>query len=326
MKKMRIMLIGLVCLLLLTPALVLADYPERDITIYCGTSAGGTTDLAIRVLADMVGKDFGKPVVVVNKAGAAHTLATNQVSKSKPDGYTLGAVSSAAFVEVPHFRKMPYDVNKDFTWIATYTQYNCGLVVKKDAPWKTLAEFLDYAKKNPGKIMYSSAGYGSGGHIMMEYLASEKGGIDWKHVPLSGGSKMSVSLLGGHTHAWSAAGTQTQFIRDGSMRLLVSYNKERTKESPDVPTLWELGYKNLPSGRHLLIVGPKGIPDSARKKLETAFMKAMNTPDYLKFLDNIQCPPTFADGKTTASNMETDYKIWGKFIKLTGMKTTEFKE
>jgi tripartite-type tricarboxylate transporter receptor subunit TctC len=313
------MLIGLVCLFLLTPILVQADYPEREITIYVGAAAGGTTDLGIRILAETVSKEFGKPVVVVNKPGGGQTVASTLVSRAQPDGYTLGAVSATAFVEVPHFRKVPYDVQKDFTWIATYAEYNCGLVVKADAPWKTLTEFLDYAKKNPGKVLCGNDGYGTGSQIMMALLAV-KNGIEWKQIPISGGAKLATSLLGGHIHAWFASGLQALYIRDGSMRLLVSFFGKRSKLAPDVPTLEELGYEKLPTGRPMVIVGPAGIPDPVQKKLEVAFLKAMNEPGYLKFLDNVDFPYTFLDGRTTAKNIETNYKIWGEFIRLTGIK------
>ncbi|OGP52456.1 MAG: hypothetical protein A3K30_07050 [Deltaproteobacteria bacterium RBG_13_51_10] len=323
MKKMKVFLMGWVCLFLLAPILAQADYPDREITVYCGSSAGGTTDLGIRILSDMVSKEFGQPIVVVNKAGASHTVCANLVANAKPDGYTLGGLSATAFAEVPHLRKVPYDVKKDFTWIATYTEYTCGLVVKADAPWKNLEEFLDYGKKNPGKLIYGSDGYGTGGHIIMEYLAFKKGGVDWKHVPIPGGAKLATSLLGGHIKAWSAAGTHVQFVKDGAMRLLVSYNKTRMKAAPDVPTLEELGYKGFPRGRYLAIIAPRGLPDPIQKKLEVAYLKAMKEPAYLKFLDNIQFPATFAGGKETDKNIEENYKIWGEFIRATGIKEQE---
>ena len=152
---------------------------------------------------------------------------------------------------VPHMRKVPYDYRNDFTWIATYTEYTSGLVVKADAPWKTLEEFLDYAKKNPGKVIYGSDGHGVGTHILMEYLALKKGGINWKHVPIAGGPKLATALLGGHIHAWSAAGTHVQMVKDGTVRLLVSFNKTRMKSAPEVPTIVELRVHGFCAGNRL---------------------------------------------------------------------------
>jgi len=314
----------LMILLILTSAsLAQGAYPDRETTVYCGSSAGGTTDVSIRILSETLSKTLGQPFVVVNKAGASHTVCANLVANSKPDGYTLGALSATAFAEVPHLRKVPYNVKQDFTWVATYTEYTCGLVVKADAPWKSLEDFLSHAQKNPGQITYASDGYGTGGHVLMEYLALKKGKIDWNHVPMAGGAKMATALLGGHIHAWSAAGSHVQFVKDKTMRLLVGYNRTRMKAAADVPTLAELGYQGIPRGRYLVIIGPKGLPDAIQKKLEAAFLSAMKEPAYLKYLETIQFPTTFADGKETAKNIEENSKIWGEFIRMTGIKEKE---
>jgi tripartite-type tricarboxylate transporter receptor subunit TctC len=320
MKKVAVLLILAAGFFLIGPFEVQAAFPDREITVYCGSSAGGTTDLGIRVLSEMISKELGQPAVVVNKPGASHTLCANLVANAKPDGYTLGALSATAFVEVPHLRKVPYDPQKDFTWIATYTEYTCGLVVKNDAPWKDLEEFLDFAKKNPGKVVYGSDGYGTGGHIIMEYLSYKKGNLEWKHVPIPGGAKLATALLGGHIMAWSAAGSHVRFVKDKAMRLLVSYNRNRMKAAPDTPTLQEMGYKGFPRGRYLVIIAPKNLPDPIQKKLESAFLKAMKDPVYARFLDNIQFLPTFHSGKETAENLAETYEIWKDFIRLTGIK------
>jgi tripartite-type tricarboxylate transporter receptor subunit TctC len=318
MKLMKMM--GVILLVLLAPVLAMGEYPDREITVYNGSSAGGVTDLASRLLSDTVGKAIGQPVVVVNKPGAAHTVCANLVANAKPDGYTLGALSSSAFTQVPHMRKVPYDFRKDFTWIVTYTEYTSGLVVKADAPWKTLEEFLEYAKKNPGKIIYGSDGFGMGTHILMEYIALKRGGIDWKHVPIAGGPKLATALLGGHIHAWSAAGTHVQMIKDKTVRLLVSFNNYRMKAAPDVPTLQELKITDLSVGTALVIVGPKNLPEPIRKKLEDAYVKAMKESSYLQYLDNVEFPHVFLGSKDTAKTMELQSKGWGEMIRLTGIK------
>ena len=318
MRLMKIM--GGIFFVLLVPAGAMGEYPDRDVTVYNGSSAGGVTDLASRLLSDTVGKAIGQPVVVVNKPGAAHTVCANLVANAKPDGYTLGALSSSAFTQVPHMRKVPYDFRKDFTWIITYTEYTSGLVVRADAPWKTLEEFLDYAKKNPGKIIYGSDGFGMGTHILMEYIALKRGGIDWKHVPIAGGPKLATALLGGHIHAWSAAGTHVQMIKDKTVRLLVSFNNYRMKAAPDVPTLQELKITDLSVGTALVIVGPKNLPEPILKKLEDAYVKAMKEPSYLGYMDKVEFPHVFLGSKETAKTMELQSKGWGEMIRLTGIK------
>lgn len=316
---------GFVFLLLLIPCLAFGAWPEREITVYNGSSAGGVTDMAARILSDMVSKMLGQPVVVVNKPGAAHTICANTVANAKPDGYTLGTLSASAFTQVPHYRKVPFDIWKDFSWIGTYTEYTSGLVVKNDAPWKNLNEFLDDAQKNPGKIIYGSDGHGMGTHVLMEYMALKRGGINWKHVPIAGGPKLATALLGGHIHAWSAAGTHVQMIKDKQVRLLVAFNNVRMKAAPDVPTLMELKITDISVGTSLVIIGPKKLPEPILKKLEEAYLKAMKDPSYLQYLDRVEFPPIFAGSQETEKNMKRQFDGWGEMIRVTGIKEEQKK-
>ncbi len=178
MKRKSIFAVLSGCLFLLGPVGAQGEYPEREVIVYCSSSAGGTTDLTLRYLAEALSKALGQPFMVVNKPGAGQVICASLVANSKPDGYYLGGVGGSPFTTAPNVRKVPYDTNKDFTFIATGAAYTQGLTVRMDAPWKTLEKFLDDAKKNPGKIIYSTDGHGGGTHIIMEYLAWKKGGID----------------------------------------------------------------------------------------------------------------------------------------------------
>jgi tripartite-type tricarboxylate transporter receptor subunit TctC len=323
MKKIHFFVVWGIWGFFFAPALVLGAYPEREITVYCGSSAGGTTDLGIRLLSDMVSKSFGQPIVVVNKPGASHTLCANFVANSKPDGYALGAFSASAIIQVPHLRRVPYDPMRGFTFIATYTDYTSGLVVKADAPWKTMKEFMDYSKNNSGAMIYGSDGHGVAPNILMEYLGLKWGGVNWKHLPIAGGPKLATALLGGHIKAWAAAGSHVQFVKDGTMRLLLSFNIVRMKAAPDVPTIFELYLKEYRLGTPLLIAGPKGLPEPVWKKLENAYLQATKDPSYQKFLDNIQYPPIIHGAKETLEDMEKQSKGWAEILKITGIKDQE---
>jgi tripartite-type tricarboxylate transporter receptor subunit TctC len=218
---------------------------------------GGTTDMGTRLLSDMVSKSFGQPIVVVNKPGASHTLCANFMANSKPDGYTLGAFSASAVIQVPHLRKAPYNPMKGLTYVATYTDYTSGLVVNKDAPWKTMKEFMDYSKNNPGAMIYGSDGHGIATHILMEYLAWKWGAVDWKHVPIAGGPKLATAFLGGHIKAWAGPGSHVQFVKDGTMKLVLSLNIVRMPAAPDVPTVFELYLKEYRLGLRCSSPDPK---------------------------------------------------------------------
>jgi tripartite-type tricarboxylate transporter receptor subunit TctC len=304
---------------LLMPALAPAEFPEREITVYCSSAAGGITDMSIRILADDVSKRFGQPVVVVNKPGASSTICANFVANAKPDGYSIGVYGSNPFTMVPHVRKVTYHYKNDFTWIASYMEYPAGLVVKPDATWKDLAEFLDAAKKKPGSMVYGTDGYGTLTHIIMEYLALKKGGIEWKHMPIAGGPKLVTALLGGHINAYAALGSHVPFVQDKAMRMLACFNKTRSKSAPEVPTLQELGY-NLQVGMNAVISGPKGIPEKIQMKLEGAFLEAMKNPNLEKYLTSMDSPVAPAGAAATAKGIENDSTIIGKIVKETGMK------
>lgn len=300
-------------------SLAQADFPEREITIYVGSTAGGTTDLCIRFVSEMASKMLGQPIVIINKPGASHTIAANLAAHAKPDGYTLAATTSSPFCEVPHLRKVPFDPIKDFTWIVTYGEYQFGFVVMPDAPWKTMEEFLADAKKNPSKIIYTTDGYGMGDHIVMEYIGWKKGGINWKFVPLAGGPNQAAALLGGHVNFWAAGGYQVQFVRDKTMRQLLSFNK-RAPEAPEVPTFQELFNMNVRTSIFMILSGPKGIPDSIRKKLEEAYLKAMNEPANFEFFKKLGYPPSFYRSEETGKNLEAQSKTWAEMIRVTGIK------
>jgi len=319
MKKALFFMIVGIGLSLFSPAQ--AAYPDREITLVCAHAAGTNTDQLIRFISEISGKALGQPIVVVNKPGASYAIGASAVTNAKPDGYTIGALSGSAFTQLPHMRHVPYDVFKDFTWIASFTQHTVGLVVKADAPWKTFDEYLDYAKKNPGKIIWSHDGYGLGGHILPEWVALTRGGIDWKFVPIPGGPKQATSLMGGHIHAWSAGGFHVQFVRDKTMRLLVNYDMIRLPSAPDVPTLRDLGYDSGIDDTPIVIMGPKGLPDPVRKKLEETYLKAMQDPGYHKVLDNTDMPKIFKGSAALTRTIEKDYKGWERLIQITGVKT-----
>ena len=299
-----------------------AAYPDREITFITSHAAGTSTDLAIRVLSEVASKVLGQTIVIMNKPGASYVIGNSQVINSKPDGYTLGFCYAGAFTHVPHMRKIPYDIKKDITWIGTCGDYTGGLVVKPDAPWKTLREFLDDAKKNPDKIIYSHDGYGLFLHVLMEYIALKEGGIKWKFLPIPGGPRQATALLGGHTHAWAAGGFHVPFVRDKTMRLLVNFDKTRLKIQPEIPTLWEFGYEtSLSSLGSYTLFGPKGIPEAILEKLEDAYRKAVNDPSFAKLMDTFAVTPYFQNSTETGKKIYEEFDAMGKLVKITGVKT-----
>ncbi len=159
------------------PGVVSAAYPEKVINWIIPWSAGGRTDVAARIFAPALEKQLGKPVIVVNKPGAGGVVGSKEAAQAKPDGYTLFGGQNVSIVDTPLMQKVPFKPLASFTPIAVFAaSEHSALLVKSDSPWKTFKEFMDYAKKNPGKIKYSSAGVGSGMHVAMETIAGAAAG------------------------------------------------------------------------------------------------------------------------------------------------------
>jgi len=144
-------------------------------------------------------------------------------------------------------------------------------------------------------------------------------------VPYSGGARNAPALLGGHVHVWAAMGTQVQFVKDGQMRMLASWNDTRQKYAPDVPTLIELGYVNRSLEEAIFFVGPKGLPEPILKKLEAAYLKAMKDPAYDKFLEKLNMPAVIRGAKETAQSVDEKQKFWGEMVRVSGIKDKEEK-
>jgi tripartite-type tricarboxylate transporter receptor subunit TctC len=295
------------------------DYPTKAITIYCGQSAGATTDLTARALAEEAQGELGTPVVVENKAGGGQTVAATLLANRKGDGYTLGAIGSSA-LDIRHMiLKVAYDPFKDFTYIIAYGVYPGGLCVRADSPFKTLDDLIEHARKNPGALSYSSSGTGAPHQLAIEYLAQQVG-VKFKHVPFAGGAPACTALIGGHVDFTAGAGIHLNYLKQGVFRMLaVTTSTKRETRFPDVPTLKDLGYKMVPSGGDYLILAPKGLADPVFKKIEAAFRKAAFSPKFQKTLENLDVPFVFKDRQQLEAEAPKSYQFWGDLLKELGL-------
>ena len=258
-------------------------FPSRPITLYCAFPAGGPTDQVLRAFAESAARTLGQSIVVESKPGAGGTLAPIALKNAKPDGYTLSQLPLGIF-RIPHMQKQPQlDPLRDFTYIINMTGYTFGLVVAANAPWKTLKELVDDAKKNPGKIDYGSTGTGTTPHLVIEEFAA-KAGIQLTHVPFKGSADMMTAILGGHIQAASDSTGWAPHVEAGKLRLLATYGSKRTKKWPDVPTLAELGYDTV-SDSPFGIGGPPGMDPTVVKTLHDAFRKTLDDPKVIAILD-----------------------------------------
>ena len=265
-------------------------FPVKPITFLIGFPPGGIADIGVRPLLTAASRTLGQPIVVMHKPGAASAIAMSILKNEKPDGYSLGILSTGAVLS-QHLRKVAYDSAKDFTPIIQYAVYEYGLVVPPDSPWKTFREFIEYAKKNPGKIRYSTGGLGMSAHLVMERLAMKEK-IKWVHIPFEGAVQAVPALIGGHVEACAETTVWKKHVESGRLKLLVGFGEKRMVDFPEVPTLLDLDYKIV---AHSLgcIVGPKGMPPRTVEALHEAFKQAMDDPDFIKVSRQVDQPPLY---------------------------------
>jgi tripartite-type tricarboxylate transporter receptor subunit TctC len=248
-----------------------AAFPERPLTLIVPWDAGGSTDQTARALAKAAETHLGQPVVVVNKPGASTTLGMAELAAAKPDGYTIGTLSSTTYLVPLRGRSVPYDMLKSFSFISYYGDNLIGMAVLADSPWKTLKQLLDDGKANPGKIKYGTAGVGSTQHLTTEAVQLATG-AKFVHVPQRGSAASGPALLGKHVDFITETSVWAPHVEAKTVRLLAITTPNRAESFAEVPTLKELGYESMRSVQ--AIIAPAGVPEPVRAKLETAFRKA----------------------------------------------------
>lgn len=270
-----------------------ARYPSRAITLLCPWPAGGSTDVTLRAFAESASHQLGQSVVIVNRPGAGGTLGATAMPSTKPDGYTITQLPPAVF-RLPQMQKTAWDPLADFTYVVGLTGYTMGLVVRADAPWKTVQEFVEDARSRPGKISYGSTGLATSPHMVVEELALGQK-LDLVHVPHKGSAELATSLLGGHIMAASDSSGWAPHVEAGRMRLLAVYGTRRAKRFPQVPTLTEAGYPVVSEARYG-IVGPQGLDVAVAARLHDAFKATLEDPKVLQVLDRLDQPALYMTG------------------------------
>src|SRR5215470_2520334 len=281
-------------------------FPDRPIRLIIPWTAGGPADAGFRILAQSVSQKFGQQVVVDNKAGASGIMGAMALQDAKPDGYTVSQMHMSVLRQPLLNKSLTYHPIRDLTYILQITGYVMGVVVRSEAPWKTLPELLAYAKANPGKLNYGTLGIGSTQQLAMERVGIAQGGLSWTHAPYRGTADTLRALLGGEIDFASEASGWAPMVQAGKLRLLAVFTAKRAKRFPDVPTVRELGMDVIvdsPGG----LIGPKGMDPATVKVLADAFREAAQEPRHLKFLDNMDQPLLLLDGPAYRDAMARTY-------------------
>ena len=248
---------------------------------------GGVTDNGARTVAKVLSEKLGQPVIIENKPGAGGIVGTEYVVNSKPDGYTFLYASNGALVTYQFlYKKLSYDPQTSLTPVHGMADSPMLMMVRADAPYKTLAEFVDYAKKNPDKMNYFSVGNGSTQHLATELLLKEAG-IKMAHIPYKGTSPGLTDLLGGVIDVmFDYAVVMKPQIDAGKLRPLAVTGAKRLANMPDVPTFAEQGYPGVVFTAWATIVFPAGVPQPIVNKLADAFGKSLEDPGVVKYFQD----------------------------------------
>ncbi len=270
------------------------SFPNRPIRIFAAWAPG--PNVYTRVLTDLISPRLGQPVVIENRAGANGTLAARAVRSEQADGYTLAQMPGSVF-RLPYMTaRPPFDPVADFTYIICLTGYTFGVVVRADSPYRSWADFILAARRDPGGISYGSPGIGTESHVVMEQIAGTES-VEWLHAPYRGGSELTSALLSGTIDAVATASHWSQLVLDGRLRLLNVWTRERIRRYPDAPTLRELGYDIVATSPYGL-AGPKGMDPGTVAVLHDAFKAALYHPDSLAYLEGLDQPVIYMDSET----------------------------
>ncbi len=293
------------------------EYPTKPITLIVPWPAGGSSDVAMRAIAEVAGKRLGQPFVVDNKPGAGGTLGpATMAATAKPDGYTLSQMPITV-VRIPIIQKTTFETLRDFTYVSQLTGYTFGVTAKADGPFKTWADVVKYAKENPGKVTYGTPGTGTSLHIAMEMIAAREG-VKFTQVPFKGAAETNAAVLGGHTMLQADSTGWKPLVDSGQLKLLNIWTADRSKVWPDAPTLKELGYPfvfDSPFG----VAGPKGMDPAIVKKLDAAFKAAMEDPAVIEVLQRYDMFPRYLDSAAYLESMKAHVAQETKALTELGM-------
>ncbi|HWI36276.1 MAG TPA: tripartite tricarboxylate transporter substrate binding protein [Burkholderiales bacterium] len=295
------------------------SYPDKPIHMLVAFPPGGPTDIMARLIGTQLSASLGQPVVVENRVGASGNLATQEVAKSAPDGYTMLIHSSAYAVNPTLFSNAGYDPAKDLTAVSVMAQQANIILVNASYPAKTLADLKREMQK--GKTAFASPGTGTTPHLTAENLFHVHWKTDSTHVPFKGAGPAVTGILSGQPPIGCMAGSGPMAnIKSGKFRALAVSSAKRLEQLPDVPTLDELGYPGMEDYTWVGLFVAAGTPNAIVEKVNAAVLKAMQDPEMKKRLDALAFEVTAQPLAQTAAYVKSEVQKWAKVVRETGAK------
>lgn len=297
-----------------------AAWPDRPVRFIVPYPAGSTPDIVARSLVPHLTQVFGQPFVVDNRSGAGGNLGTDQVAKAT-DGHTLGVSINGPLSTAPAlYPNLPYDPARDLIPVSLLVRAGQVLVVHPDVPARNLAEFVAYAKSNPGRMNFGSVGPGSGGHLAMEDIKA-RAGIALEHVPYRGFPPAVLDLVAGRIQAMVlTVGAILPQLREGQARALAVTADARLPQLPEVPTMAEAGLPDATSYGWNAMIAPAGTPPERIARLAEAAREALSTPEARQAMDTLGFEVVAGPPRAAASWVREEAERWGGMIRRLGIK------
>jgi tripartite-type tricarboxylate transporter receptor subunit TctC len=298
------------------------SYPSKPIRLIVPTAATGAYDTVGRTLAQPMSASMGQPIVIDNRAAAGGIVGMEVVAKAPPDGYTLGITGVSQLTMHPSmYEKLPYDTRRDFTPISMVVNLISALWINSSVPAGNLREFIAYAKANPDRINYGSAGIGHSFHLASELL-SDRTGITMTHIPYKGTAPALQDLISGRIQLMFYPPTSPMIsqMKAGKLRALAMVGEKRYKDLPDVPTFDEQGLKNMEVGGWAALSGPAGLPRDIVTRLNQEVHKAMALPETAAMYDKMGFVQATSTPEQLAQKIDREIRMWGTLIKRLDIK------
>lgn len=294
------------------------SYPARPIRLVVGFSPGGATDIAARAVAQKVSETIGQSIVVENKPGASGNLAAEVVARASPDGYTVYLAN--ATIAIPSlFKKLPFDVTKDFAPISLVGLGPSTLAAHPSLPVKSVRDLIALAKRRPGELNYASGGTGNITHLAMELFISMTG-VNMVHIPYKGGAPSTVAVVSGEAHLMfaSVASTLAQ-IKQGRLRAIAVSSAKRSIVLPEVPTVNEAGLTGYDASSWYGILAPANTPRQVVSKLSDEIVKALDSADLKERLTSQGIEPAESGTTEFTRYLASERAKWAKVVKAAGI-------
>lgn len=306
------------CLITSTAGAV--EFPTKRITITNMYAVGGGTDVVARAIAQKLSEKWNVPVIVESRSGAGGTIAAGMIAKSPPDGYNLLITDVSYSIAPSVYAKLQYDPIKDLQPVILLNTVAQVMVVNPSVPVKTVAELVAYAKANPKKLLYASAGIGSPNHLVAAEFCA-RAGIEMTHVPYRGAVPALTDVVAGRVNMYiGALASAVPFIMAGKLRALAVMQKDRVSLLSDVPSIADAGYSDIDSGSYYGILAPAGTPPEIVTKLNAAIKETLTTPELKRTMATLDNDIVGAGPNEFEAFLRNDIEKWRKAAKIAGIK------